>query len=155
MIAGLGKAAQVALSGLQEYSDHMQKIRDYFEEKLKEALNDEVVINFEISERLPNTSSVTFVKYPGDAFELLSKCKSFIASNGAACHAATQQCSQVLTACGIREQFALRTVRFSFGRDSTHDEVDRAVSELKAIIFMGKYGSSLLNVINRGPISDF
>lgn len=35
MIVGLGKAALVALSGLQKYSEHMQKIRDYFEEKLK------------------------------------------------------------------------------------------------------------------------
>ncbi|EFO20355.1 aminotransferase [Loa loa] len=155
MIVGLGKAAQVALSRLQEYSEHMQKIRDYFEKRLKEALSNEIVINFETSERLPNTSSVAFVKYAGDASELLSKCKSFIASTGAACHAATQQCSQVLTACGIRDELALRTVRFSFGRDSTYDEVDRVVNELKAIMFMGKYGSSLLNVINKGPISGF
>ncbi|KAL3993587.1 Aminotransferase class-V family protein [Acanthocheilonema viteae] len=155
MIVGLGKAAQVALRGLEEYSGHMQKIRDYFEEQLKEALNDTIVINFETSERLPNTSSVAFVKYSGDASELLSNCKSFIASTGAACHAATQRCSQVLTACGIREEFALRTVRFSFGRNSTCDEVDRVVNELKAIMFMDRYGSSLLNVINKGPISDF
>uniref|UniRef100_A0A0R3RQY7 Selenocysteine lyase n=1 Tax=Elaeophora elaphi TaxID=1147741 RepID=A0A0R3RQY7_9BILA len=155
MIVGLGKAAQVALNGLQEYSAHMQKIRDHFEKQLKEALNDDIMINFGTSERLPNTSSVAFVKYPKNAFELLSKCKSFIASTGAACHAATQQCSQVLTACGVREEFALRTVRFSFGRDSTCDEVDRVVKELKAIMFMSKYGGSLLNSINKGPISDF
>ncbi|MCP9262734.1 Selenocysteine lyase [Dirofilaria immitis] len=130
MIVGLGKAAQ-------------------------EMLNDKVVINFETSERLPNTSSVAFVKYSGDASELLSKCKSFIASTGAACHAATKRCSQVLTACGISDELALRTVRFSFGRDSTYDEVDRVVNELKAIIFMGKYGTSLLNAINKGPISGF
>ncbi|VDK86396.1 unnamed protein product [Onchocerca ochengi] len=152
---GNQERAQVALSGLQKYSEHMQKIRDYFEKRLKEVFSDEVVINFETSERLPNTSSVSFVKYSRDAFELLSKCKSFIASTGAACHASNQQCSQVLTACGIRDELALRTVRFSFGRDSTYDEVDRVVNELKAIIFMGKYGSSLLNVINKGPISSF
>uniref|UniRef100_A0A915PPM3 Selenocysteine lyase n=1 Tax=Setaria digitata TaxID=48799 RepID=A0A915PPM3_9BILA len=155
MIVGLGKAAQVALTGLQEYSEHMEKIRNYFEKRLKEVLGDEVLINFKKSERLPNTSSVAFVKYSGDASELLSKCKSFIASTGAACHAATQQCSQVLTACGIHDELALRTVRFSFGRDSTCDEVDRVVNELKAIMFMGKYGSSLLNAINKGPISGF
>ncbi|KAM3717910.1 Selenocysteine lyase [Dirofilaria immitis] len=166
MIVGLGKAAQVALNGLQEYSQHMKEIRNYFEKKLKisiehifcsslEMLNDKVVINFETSERLPNTSSVAFVKYSGDASELLSKCKSFIASTGAACHAATKRCSQVLTACGISDELALRTVRFSFGRDSTYDEVDRVVNELKAIIFMGKYGTSLLNAINKGPISGF
>lgn len=39
MIVGLGKAAQVALSGLQKYSEHMQKIRDYFEKRLKVSLN--------------------------------------------------------------------------------------------------------------------
>ncbi|VIO92829.1 aminotransferase, class V family protein [Brugia malayi] len=155
LIVGLGKAAQVALSGLQSYSKHMQKIRDYFEKQLKEKLNDEIMINFEASERLPNTSSVIFVKYGGNASELLSKCKSFIASTGAACHAATEQCSGVLTACGIRDELARRTVRFSFGRDSTSDEVDRVVNELKAIMFMSKYGSSLLNAINKGPISGF
>ncbi|VDM22111.1 unnamed protein product [Wuchereria bancrofti] len=155
LIVGLGKAAQMALNGLQKYSEHMQKIRDYFEKQLKETLNDKIMINFEASERLPNTSSVVFVKYGGDASELLSKCKSFIASTGAACHAATEQCSGVLTACGIRDELARRTVRFSFGRDSTCDEVDRVMNELKAIMFMSRYGSSLLNAINKGPISGF
>ncbi|VDN01714.1 unnamed protein product [Thelazia callipaeda] len=155
MIVGLGKAAQVAFSGLQEFSEHMQKVRNYFERRLKETFEDGIVIHFEESDRLPNTSSVAFLRYSGDASDLLSKCKSFIASTGAACHAATQQCSQVLTASGIRYEVALQTVRFSFGRESRCDQVDQVVNELKAIIFMSKHCSSLLNAINKGPVPGF
>lgn len=63
--------------------------------------------------------------------------------------------SAVLSACGILDKVAFRTVRFSFGRDSSRAQVDRVVNELKSIAFFGKYGSSLLSAINKGPLPGF
>lgn len=81
--------------------------------------------------------------------------------------------SAVLLACGIPKEVAERTVRFSFGRETTKDDVslgspqpescswiwklqvDRVVKELKAILFLAKHGSSLMNVINKGPVPGF
>uniref|UniRef100_A0A0M3HS59 Selenocysteine lyase n=1 Tax=Ascaris lumbricoides TaxID=6252 RepID=A0A0M3HS59_ASCLU len=155
MIAGLGAACRIVIERLPDFVEHMRDVRDYFEEQLKNALGDAVVIHFATSQRIPNTSSVSFVKYPGNASDLLSKCKSFFASTGAACHAGTNRISAVLSACGILDKVAFRTVRFSFGRDSSRAQVDRVVNELKSIAFFGKYGSSLLSAINKGPLPGF
>ncbi|KHN78261.1 Selenocysteine lyase [Toxocara canis] len=155
MIAGLGAACQIVAERLHQIAEHMRDVRDYFENQLKIALSDAVVIHFSNSERIPNTSSVSFIKYPRNAEDLLSKCKSFIASTGAACHAGTNSPSAVLCACGIPDEVASRTVRFSFGKESSRAQVDRVVNELKSIVFLGKYGSSLLSAINKGPIPGF
>uniref|UniRef100_A0A0K0CXS9 Selenocysteine lyase n=1 Tax=Angiostrongylus cantonensis TaxID=6313 RepID=A0A0K0CXS9_ANGCA len=65
------------------------------------------------------------------------------------------EASPVLLACGIQRQTAERTIRFSFGRETTKEDVDRVVKELKAILFLAKHGSSLMNVINAGPVPGF
>uniref|UniRef100_A0A914RN38 Selenocysteine lyase n=1 Tax=Parascaris equorum TaxID=6256 RepID=A0A914RN38_PAREQ len=137
MIAGLGAACRIVTERLPDFVEHMRDVRDYFEEQLKNALGDAVVIHFATSQRIPNTSSVSFVKYPGNASDLLSKI------------------SAVLSACGILDKVAFRTVRFSFGRESSRVQVDRVVNELKSIAFFGKYGSSLLSAINKGPLPGF
>ncbi|VDK44314.1 unnamed protein product [Anisakis simplex] len=155
MIAGLGAACQIASERLSANMRQMRHVRDYFEEQLRSILGDAVRIHFTKSERIPNTSSVSFIKYPGNAVDFLSKCKSFTASTGAACHAGTNGSSTVLLACGLSEEVACRTVRFSFGRESSEEQVDRVINEIKSVCFFGKYGSSLLKAINKGPVSGF
>ncbi|KAK5980915.1 hypothetical protein GCK32_021968, partial [Trichostrongylus colubriformis] len=63
--------------------------------------------------------------------------------------------SPILLACGVSKELAERTIRFSFGRETTKEDVDRVVRELKAVLFLAKYGSSLMNVINKGPVPGF
>ncbi|VDM76906.1 unnamed protein product [Strongylus vulgaris] len=89
----------------------------------------------------------------GQEKKLRSGCKTFYASSGSACHSGA--ISPVLLACGISKEMAERTVRFSFGRETTNEDVDRVVKELKAMMFLAKHGSSLMNVINAGPVPGF
>ncbi|KHJ98020.1 aminotransferase, class V [Oesophagostomum dentatum] len=151
MIMGLGAAA-VACK-LPQTEQHLRKIRDHFEQQLKENLPDQHVVHFASSPRLPNTSSVAFPKYPKASSDLMTKCKTFYASTGSACHSGI--ISPVLLACGISKEVAERTVRFSFGRETTIEDVDRVIKELKAMMFLAKHGSSLMNVINAGPVPGF
>ncbi|VDM73786.1 unnamed protein product, partial [Strongylus vulgaris] len=151
MIMGLGAAA--AACNTAKIEAHLRAVRDYFEGQLKEALPEEHVVHFASSPRLPNTSSVAFVKYPKPSTDLMSKCKTFYASSGSACHSGA--ISPVLLACGISKEMAERTVRFSFGRETTNEDVNRVVKELKAMMFLAKHGSSLMNVINAGPVPGF
>uniref|UniRef100_A0A0N5AAY1 Selenocysteine lyase n=1 Tax=Syphacia muris TaxID=451379 RepID=A0A0N5AAY1_9BILA len=155
MIMGLGAAARVIANDLDSYIKSMEDIRNYFERRLKEVFKDGIVINFEKSNRAPHLSSVGFIKYEGTAVELLSKCSSFIASTGAACHSSGKKCSSVLINCGLSEQLASRTVRFSFGRQTKQSDVDRVISELSSIVFLSKYGSSLLKTFSKGPVPGF
>ncbi|KAL6735249.1 hypothetical protein Aduo_005708 [Ancylostoma duodenale] len=153
MIMGLGAAA--AACNIPQTEAHLRSVRDYFEQQLKESLPEEHVVHFASSPRLPNTSSVAFPKYPKCSRDLISKCKTFYASTGSACHSGAVRCLPVLLECGITKEVAERTIRFSFGRGTTKDDVDRVVKELKAMMFLAKHGSSLMNVINAGPVAGF
>uniref|UniRef100_A0A7I4Y6K4 Selenocysteine lyase n=1 Tax=Haemonchus contortus TaxID=6289 RepID=A0A7I4Y6K4_HAECO len=151
MIMGMGAAA--AICETSKTKAKLSSIRDYFEQQLKELIPDEHVVHFSNSPRLPNTSSVAFPKYPNTNTDMMAKCKTFYASTGAACHSGSV--SPVLLACGVSKELAERTIRFSFGRETSKEDVDRVVKELKAVLFLAKYGSSLMNVINTGPVPGF
>ncbi|ETN73761.1 aminotransferase, class V [Necator americanus] len=119
MIMGLGAAA--AACNLSQTEAHLRTIRDYFEQQLKECLPDQHVVHFSASPRLPNTSSVAFPKYPKPSADLIAKCKTFYASTGSACHSGSV--SSTLLACGISKELVERTIRFSFGRETTREDV--------------------------------
>ncbi|VDO18812.1 unnamed protein product [Heligmosomoides polygyrus] len=170
VIMGLGAAAATFSPKVEA---HLRDIRDYFEQRLHELVPEEHVVHFQHSPRLPNTSSVAFPKYPKPSPDLVAK---YVTSSAMISHlvivtvetecASTSSAassyaflsswfSAVLLACGIPKEVAERTVRFSFGRETTKDDVDRVVKELKAILFLAKHGSSLMNVINKGPVPGF
>ena len=85
----------------------------------------EVRLNGHPTLRLPNTLSLGF---PGvEANMLLGEMKGIAASAGAACHADHHDISGVLTAMHVPLEYALGTIRFSLGRMTTREEVERAV----------------------------
>ncbi|CAD6192007.1 unnamed protein product [Caenorhabditis auriculariae] len=136
MVVGLGQAARVFNEASEEIEQRLRGTRDYFEAQLKECLGDEHKVHFGASPRLPNTSSVAFLNYEPHSCHLIENCKTFSASTGAACH--KSECSPILTACGIPFSIASKTVRFSFGRSTTKEEVDLAVAELVSLTSRSK-----------------
>jgi cysteine sulfinate desulfinase/cysteine desulfurase-like protein len=148
MICGLGAAIELVRLNINQYASNMHKVRNYFESQLKvyqpslfpnyqfqTAFNDKIVINFEKSPRLCNTSSVCFPHMPFTSQELLKRCTTFVASTGAACHSGNAKPSATLLACGMSEHCALRTVRFSIGRQTTEKEVDIVINELLQLLY--------------------
>ncbi len=123
-IAGLGKAAEIALRDLEKNSRNMQKTRDLLHQGISENLP-EVKLNGHPEMRLPNTLSLSF---PGvEANTLLSELTGVAASAGAACHADNIDLSPVLTAMKIPVEYAMGTIRFSTGRHTTEAEIEKAV----------------------------
>ncbi|KAI1720188.1 aminotransferase class-V domain-containing protein [Ditylenchus destructor] len=134
MIAGLGVAAKLVQEHVLEYQNTMLSTRNFFEKTLKLRFGPDVVINFEDSERLCNTSSVCFPNYHGTANDILAKCTTFVASTGAACHSDYEGPSPNLLACGLSEHNALRTIRYSIGRYTTVEDIVRVVNELVTVV---------------------
>lgn len=130
-IAGLGKACELAASNLEKYSSHMQKVRNYFEAGLKDS-NLDIRINAGAAERLPNTSSISFRNM--EANTLLAELKELAASAGAACHSDTVDVSAVLEAMKVPMEYAMGTLRFSFGRSTTLEEVEFALEEITRVV---------------------
>ena len=124
-IVALGKACEVAKRDLKKNRAHMQAMRDRLFGRL-EAL-DGIRLNGHPTERLPNTLSVGFLNLEADA--LLAGMEGVAASAGAACHAeGDADISSVLKAMKVPPGYAMGTVRFSTGRGTTQQEIDRAAA---------------------------
>ncbi|MBD3178629.1 MAG: selenide, water dikinase SelD [Candidatus Latescibacteria bacterium] len=123
-IAGLGTACEVAGRSLDEEGARMRALRDRLYRGLKKN-HSGIRLNGDPKERLPNTLSVGI---PGiEASTLLAELDGVAASPGAACHTGSVDISETLKAMGTPVEYAIGTVRFSTGRFSTEDEIDRAV----------------------------
>jgi cysteine desulfurase len=124
-IAGLGKAAEIALRDLDSNSEHMRTTRDRLYDLLKAELP-EIRLNGHPELRLPNTLNISF---PGmEANLLLDELSNVAASAGAACHSDKVEISQVLQAMGVPLEYAKGTIRFSTGKYTSDDEISKVAS---------------------------
>lgn len=124
-IVALGKACEIAAAEMEHHSERMQGMRDRLEEGLATALVD-VRFNGHRKLRLPNTCSVSFLDL--EANRILEEIGLEVAASaGAACHADHVEISHVLRAMQVPELWAKGTLRFTTGRYTTQDEIDRAL----------------------------
>jgi cysteine desulfurase len=125
---GLGKACEVAARDLEKNMNHFKAMRDRLHDGLLGELGPEAVrLNGHPDRRLPNTLSLSFRGV--EANTLLSEIgEQVAASAGAACHADEVDVSAVLEAMHVPVDWAMGTVRFSVGRGTTSEEIDRAVA---------------------------
>jgi cysteine desulfurase len=124
-IVGLGKACEIAHHHLDDNTAHMEKMRNRLEKGLADALED-IRFNGHRIQRLPNTASVSFLGL--EANRILEEIGLEVAASaGAACHSDHVTISHVLKAMKIPEDWAKGTVRFTTGRMTTVDEIDRAL----------------------------
>jgi cysteine desulfurase len=113
----------VAKRELDRSMARMRQTRDRLYEGLRTRLD--VHLNGHPEQRLPNTLSIGFRGV--DAGILLGEMKGLAASAGAACHGASVEISKVLRAMAVPVEYARGTVRFSTGKSTTIEEIDRAV----------------------------
>jgi cysteine desulfurase len=84
-----------------------------------------VMLNGHVTRRVPGILNVSFTGVEGES--LLYALREIAVSSGSACTSASNEASYVLRALGRTDQLAQSSIRFSLGRFSTEDEVDRAV----------------------------
>ena len=131
-VVGLGAACAIAGRVLPQAAERMGRLRDRLWDKLS-ACRADVQINGHPAERLPNTLSVSFKNL--EANRILEEIGLDVAASaGAACHADTVEISHVLQAMEIDPEWAKGTLRFSVGRPTTEDEIDRAAEVVRAAV---------------------
>ena len=130
-MAGLGMACELIEGNLSAYAEHMAAMRDRLERGLLGSGLD-VRVNGNPTERLPNTSSVSFRGLEAD--RMLVALRTVAASAGAACHNDRVEVSHVLAAMNVPLEYAMGTLRFSVGRFTSADEIDRAVAEITQVV---------------------
>jgi cysteine desulfurase len=127
-ISGLGKACQIATRDLEWIETRLQELRDRLHQGIMATLGEEaVLLNGHPTQRLPNTLSIGFHNLA--AHTLLAKIQDGVAASaGSACHADQVKVSPVLEAMGVPLEWAMGTLRFSVGRNTSEDQIDRAIA---------------------------
>ena len=131
-IVGLGRAIRLATERLPREGPRLAALRDCFEAGLRERLPG---VRFNATRRpgtarLPTVSSVTVPGVDGETLLASLDLEGVAASSGSACHAGTTTPSRVLLAMGLTAADARSTLRFSFGRTTTGEEIDRLLELL-------------------------
>lgn len=132
-IVGLGKACEIAQTNLQNNMEHQQKMRDLLYNLLSQKLSD-IKLNGHTQMRLPNTLSISFKGIEANILLTEMEEKGIAASAGAACHTDSIDVSPVLTAIKLDQEFAMGTIRFSVGRNTTEDEILNAAEIIIDIV---------------------
>ncbi len=145
-IVGLGKAAEVAQRDLEANLIHFTAMRDHLHQSLQSALPEgSFLLNGHPELRLANTLSLAFHRIEANTF-LAEIGDRVAASAGAACHSDEIDLSHVLEAMHVPLDYAMGTVRFSVGRHTTREEIDRAVK------IMVKSLKPLLPEVDSNPV---
>jgi len=129
LIAGLGKAAELAGQELHPNQQRLTALRDRLESLLESAPG-RAKLNGHPMKRLPNTLNISFEGI--DSSELLASLPEIAASTGSACHADRKEPSAVLVAMGVKRDLALGAVRLSIGRCTTEEKIARASQAIAA-----------------------
>jgi cysteine desulfurase len=132
-IIGLGKASELAAEDLMEKNLRVKRLRDKLETELLSRVPN-AMINGDIENRLPNTTSIAFEYVEGESILLLMDEFGICASSGSACTSGSLEPSHVLRAMGVPFTAAHGSIRFSLSTYNTEEEIDVIIEKLPPII---------------------
>ena len=131
-IAGLGKAAELALEALAQ-SDAMAQKRNRLEQEIY-ALIPDAQLNGAPDTRLPNTLNMTLPGLRGESLVVALDQHGIALSSGSACKSGSPDPTHVLMAMGRDTEQAHCSVRFSLAHDTTEQEIESTIQALKQIL---------------------
>jgi cysteine desulfurase len=133
LIAGLGKAAELARLHLADRMGHTRRLRDYLEEELFQRIPD-ITRNGDRERRVPNIANINFDHVEGEGLQISLDLKGVAVSTGSACSSGSTEPSHVLVAIGLSQETGHGSLRFSFSKDNTKEDVDYVIETLPAIV---------------------
>ena len=132
-VVALGKACELADSGIGDMMASTRILRDSLENAIRETIPD-VVFNGDREQRLPNIANVSFRGVEGEGLLINLDMQGVAISTGSACSSGSLEPSPVIRALGGDEDLARSAIRFSFGRFNTREDVDRVIEILPAAV---------------------
>ncbi|MEO7319463.1 MAG: cysteine desulfurase NifS [Chthoniobacteraceae bacterium] len=132
-IVGLGKACEVAGAFMEHETTEVRGLRDEFEAGVLSRIEGGQV-NGDAVNRLPNTSNLAFDGIDSEGVLLLLDQHGICCSSGSACTTGSVHASHVLKAMGFSDDRARASLRFSFSRFNTREEVAKALDIIPQVI---------------------
>ena len=134
-IAAYGKAAELALKDIENYGTHTRALRNKLRDGLLAAIPN-IRVNGHPEKVLPNTLDVSFPGAEGESILLHLDLLGVDVSTGSACASGSLEPSHVLVATGLGPELAHGSIRFSFGKYNTEEEVDYVLEHFPPVIEM-------------------
>lgn len=132
-IVGMGIALALAENERERFCTHTGELRDRFLEGVNERVTG-IVVNNTPDYSLPHIAHVSIPGLEGEPMLLGLDFKGICASSGSACSSASVEPSHVLIGMGMDHDRAVGSLRFSFGKDSTLDDVDYTINALSEVV---------------------
>ena len=126
-IVGLGKAAEITISEMNQESIRLSILRNQLENSILQNIPN-TFINGNTENRLSNTTNICFENVDGENF--LMSLNNIAVSTGSACTSASVLPSYVLKVLGRTDEQAHASLRFSLGRFTTEQEIDFAIGHI-------------------------
>lgn len=131
-ILGLAEALQILMEKQTEITKQITSLKSEFESLLLNQLPD-IQIHGE-GPRISNTSNIAFKGVDGESLLMHLDMQKIAASHGSACASGAIEPSRVLTQMGVERKVARSSIRFSFSRFNTKEEIERSVEILSRLI---------------------
>ncbi|MEZ7883540.1 MAG: IscS subfamily cysteine desulfurase [Brachymonas denitrificans] len=124
---GMGEAFRIAREEMQKDHEHAARLQ----KRLLDGLSgiDQVFVNGDMEHRVPHNLNMSFNFVEGES--LIMGIKGLAVSSGSACTSASLEPSYVLRALGRSDELAHSSLRMTFGRFTTEEEVDYAINTIK------------------------
>ena len=134
-IVGFAEALKLTKENLEKDVAYVSSLRDRFIQRVLEEIP-YVKLNGakDMSKRLPSNADFSFEFIEGESILFSLDMDGIAVSSGSACSSGSLEPSHVLLAIGLSEEIAHGTIRFSFGKENTTEEVDFVVDTLKNTI---------------------
>ena len=120
-VVGIAEAYALACAQMQESTEKIRRLKSLFLEEISSL--DGVEINGDSENGLPSVLNLRFVGVENTAFLYAMDLQGVCLAAGSACASASIKPSHVLTAMGLDEKQAKESVRFSFGKNNTEEEI--------------------------------
>jgi cysteine desulfurase len=152
-IVGLAKAMDLAMANIDEEQTKVRKLRDRLEAALEEKIP-YIQINGKAAPRLPNTSNVSCHYIEGEAMLYQLSERGICASSGSACTSGSLEPSHVLRALNVPFTAVHGSIRFSFSRYNTDEDIDRIIDVFPEVVASLRRMSPYWDSETNGPRPD-
>jgi cysteine desulfurase len=129
-IVGMGEAYKIAANEMDQDNKKIAKLSKIFWNEISDI--EEIYLNGNFENKVPNITNVSFAYIEGES--LIMALKDVAVSSGSACTSASLEPSYVLRALGRADELAHSSIRFSFGRFTTEDEVMMVAKTTKKVV---------------------
>ena len=132
-IVALGTAARLAVQEQAALAARLRELRDDLERRLLAVVPDAVINGWQ-GARAPHISNLSIPGTDSEALLMHLDLAGIACSSGSACSTGTVEPSHVLTAMGVPPELGVAALRFSFGKDSTAEDIQAVETVIQKIV---------------------